>query len=73
MEQPIPKPEELEKAVERPAIIVDKNIRNTPHQYFAVEGETAIRELVEKLLLQTEISFDTEQPALMQTMPTLWV
>ena len=60
MEQPLPKPEELEKAEERPAIIVDKNINNTPHQYHAVEGETAIRELIQKLLPHTEISFDTE-------------
>lgn len=60
MEQPIPKPEELVKVEERPAIIVDKNINNTPHQYVAVEGEVAIKELVEKLIKHNEISFDIE-------------
>ena len=60
MEQPIPKPEEIIKQEERPAIVVDKNINNTPHLYIAVEGEVAIKELVEKLLSHNEISFDTE-------------
>lgn len=67
MEQPIPpqeslatKSEEITRPEERPAIVVDKNINNTPHQYFAVEGEAAIKQLVEKLLPHTEISFDTE-------------
>ena len=60
MEQPLPKPEEVEKQEERPAIVVDKNISNTPHQYIAVEGEAAIIELVKKLLPHKEISFDTE-------------
>ncbi|MGI8583400.1 MAG: DNA polymerase I, partial [Chitinophagaceae bacterium] len=60
MEQPIPKPEEIEKQEERPAIVVDKNINNTPHQYTAIEGEAAIIELVKKLLSHKEISFDTE-------------
>ncbi len=60
MEQPIPKPEEIEKQEERPAIVVDKNINNTPHQYTAIEGEAAIIKLVTKLLAHEEISFDTE-------------
>ena len=60
MEQPLPKPEEIIKQEERPAIVVDKNINNTPHLYIAVEGEVAIKELVEKLLSHNEISFDTE-------------
>jgi DNA polymerase-1 len=60
MEQPIPKLEEIAKQEERPAIVVDKNINNTPHQYIAIEGETAIKELIEKLSNHTEISFDTE-------------
>jgi len=41
-------------------IVADKNISNTPHNYTAVLGEQAIRELLEKLYLQPEISFDTE-------------
>ena len=60
MEQPLSKPEDIATQEERPAIVADKNINNTPHKYFAVEGETAIRELVKKLLPHTEISFDTE-------------
>lgn len=38
----------------------EKNISNTVHSYFALEGEAAIKELLEKLKGQTEISFDTE-------------
>ncbi len=37
-----------------------KNISNTPHNYLAVQGELAFKELLEKLNTQTEISFDTE-------------
>ena len=60
MEQPIPKPEELAKAEEKPAIVADKNINNTPHNYVTVEGEMALNELAQKLVQQAEISFDTE-------------
>jgi DNA polymerase-1 len=60
MEQPIPKPEEIAVAEERPAIVVDKNINNTPHNYIVVEGEAALKDLVKKLAAQKEISFDTE-------------
>jgi DNA polymerase-1 len=60
MEQPLPKPEEITALEEKPAIVADKNISNTPHNYFAVEGEAAINELVKKLSQQQEISFDTE-------------
>src|SRR5205085_6348518 len=60
MEQPIPKPEELAKIEEKPGLATDKNIDNTPHQYFVVQGEEAIKELIEKLSNEKEISFDTE-------------
>ena len=60
MEQPLPKPEELTIQEEKTAIVADKNINNTSHNYIAVEGEAAINELVKKLSGQTEISFDTE-------------
>ena len=60
MEQPLPKPEEIARQEEKPVMAVDKNINNTPHKYFAVQGETAIKELVKKLSAQQEISFDTE-------------
>ena len=60
MEQTLPKPEEVVAQEEKPAIVADKNINNTPHNYVTVEGETAINELVKKLSQQQEISFDTE-------------
>ena len=60
MEQPLPKPEELTIQEEKTAIVADKNINNTSHNYIAVEGEAAINELIKKLCGQTEISFDTE-------------
>ncbi len=60
MEQPIPKPEELAKVEEKPGLIAEKNISNMPHEYFVVEGEKAINDLITKLFQQPEISFDTE-------------
>jgi DNA polymerase-1 len=36
------------------------NISNTPHEYKAVEGEEAIKELIKELKQHKEISFDTE-------------
>ena len=43
-----------------PAMLVDKNILNTPHDYRLVQTEQEIGELVKLLMPQTEISFDTE-------------
>ncbi len=43
-----------------PLTVVDKNINNTPHQYNLVDGEEAIQKLIGDLMLQNEISFDTE-------------
>jgi DNA polymerase-1 len=60
MEQPLPKPEELAKAAEKPGIAAEKNIENTPHQYFIAQDEEAIKELVIKLSAEKEISFDIE-------------
>ncbi len=60
MELPLPKQEEIATQEEKAAIVADKNINNTPHNYFAIEGESAIKELVEKLSQQKEISFDTQ-------------
>ncbi|MEP6595741.1 MAG: DNA polymerase I [Ginsengibacter sp.] len=60
MEQPLPKPEELAKVEEKPGLVTDKNIDNTPHQYFIVQGAEAIKELFEKLSKEKEISFDIE-------------
>jgi DNA polymerase-1 len=55
MEQPLPKPEELAQSQEKPGLATDKNLDNTPHQYFIVQGEQAIKELIEKLSSEKEI------------------
>lgn len=60
MEMPIPKPEEIAKVEEKPGIVADKNITNTPHDYKLVIGEEAISDLVQQLMSIKEISFDTE-------------
>ena len=43
-----------------PAMVVDKNILNTPHDYRLVQTVQEIDELIKLLMPQTEISFDTE-------------
>jgi DNA polymerase-1 len=45
---------------DRTGLAADKNINNTPHEYLLVEGEDDIAVLLEKLLQQKEICFDTE-------------
>ncbi|MEO6327416.1 MAG: DNA polymerase I [Ginsengibacter sp.] len=60
MEQPLPKPEEPVVVEGKPGLIAEKNISNTPHKYFTIEGEAAIKDLISKLSPQNEISFDTE-------------
>ncbi len=60
MEIPIPKPEEEQKTEEKPGLAAEKNISNTPHDYFLVEGDEAITDLLKKLNAQKEISFSTE-------------
>jgi DNA polymerase-1 len=47
-----------------PAGPADKNIHNTPHQYEVVEGESAIKKLVQELSAYKEICFDTETTGL---------
>ncbi|MBC7688438.1 MAG: DNA polymerase I [Aquabacterium sp.] len=39
---------------------VDKNISNTPHTYTLITSDEQINELINKLMQQPEISFDTE-------------
>src|SRR5690606_17303505 len=41
-----------------------KNIHNTPHTYTAITEEQELKALVEKLLMQKEICFDTETTGL---------
>ena len=50
----------MAKVEEKPGLIAEKNISNTPHQYIIVEGEEAIKDMISKLFPQKEISFDTE-------------
>jgi DNA polymerase I len=61
MEVPSPKSEE-EKIIkeERSGLSAEKNINNTPHNYYLIESDDAINDLVKKLREQKEISFDTE-------------
>ena len=61
MEKTEPEPkkvEEIEK--EKPGLLAEKNISNTTHNYYLIEGEEAITDLVKKLSDQKEISFDIE-------------
>lgn len=60
MEIPIPKPSEEKKEEVLPGLAAERNIENTPHNYYLVEGEAAILELVNTLSNQKEISIDTE-------------
>lgn len=60
MEIPVSKPKEEVVVEENPGLAADKNINNTPHNYFLIEGEEAILDLVKELSAQKEISFDTE-------------
>ena len=41
-------------------LTVDKNINNTPHNYTLISTPELIEELISKLIIQPEISFDTE-------------
>lgn len=45
---------------EMPGLIAEKNISNTEHNYYLIEGEEEIRDLVKRLLPEKEISFDIE-------------
>jgi DNA polymerase I len=60
MEVPLPKPEEEKIIKEEKGLAAEKNINNTPHNYYLVEGDEGINDLVKKLSEQKEISFDTE-------------
>ncbi len=52
--------EEIEEDTPATGLPAGKNINNTTHNYLVIEGDDAIRELVEKLKPFKEISFDTE-------------
>ncbi len=50
----------VEVPEETSVITADKNIENTPHTYHLVDNDAAIQDLIEQLLQQTEVAFDTE-------------
>ena len=62
VKQPDPKATTIveEEAPERSGMIADKNIGNTPHEYYLLEAGEAIKKFVAEAMLQKEISFDTE-------------
>jgi DNA polymerase-1 len=43
---------------EKPGLIAEKNINNTTHQYFLIQDEKDIQNLLQKLSSEKEISFD---------------
>ncbi len=60
-------PQETPAAVENPdgsseegPTVADKNINNTPHEYFLVDTDQLINQLTAQLLNEKEICFDTE-------------
>jgi DNA polymerase I len=46
--------------LEESLMVADKNINNTPHNYFLVDTDALINQLTNKLINQSEICFDTE-------------
>jgi DNA polymerase-1 len=52
--------ENAEEQDELPTLIVNKNINNTDHKYESIVGDSAIKNLVNKLIKEKEICIDTE-------------
>lgn len=49
-----------DKEIDDKGLATSKNITNTPHEYILVDEEEKIKQLVDVLMQQTEICFDTE-------------
>ncbi len=49
-----------EESTEAVGLTADKNLGNTPHNYTLIDTEEKIKQLVAELMVQNEISFDTE-------------
>ncbi len=49
-----------EESTEAAGLTADKNLGNTPHNYTLIDTEEKIKQLVAELMVQNEISFDTE-------------
>ncbi len=61
VEQPTPKTQPVSESEESSGgLTAEKNISNTPHTYHLVDTSQLIGELIDKLITQTEICFDTE-------------
>ena len=46
--------------IDAKGLVASKNINNTTHEYILVDDEKKIKELVDVLMQQAEICFDTE-------------
>lgn len=59
---PAPKPvvAKTEEEEEQASITADKNIHNTAHQYFVASTDQEIQKLIDALMKENEVSFDTE-------------
>lgn len=53
-------PGEEGNVIAAPVLQADKNINNTPHEYFLADNDEAIGKMVGELMRYNEISFDTE-------------
>lgn len=60
VEQKVIKEKEVIIIEENTDLAAEKNIYNTPHKYHLVDGDDAIKDLVNTLFKQDEICFDTE-------------
>jgi len=54
----------VKESAEESGLSANKNITNTPHEYYLIKEEQEITELVNKLMKYDEIAFDTETTAL---------
>lgn len=64
-ESRLPEKKSKEEETDPPGMLPEgKNIHNTPHSYTAVTQKHAFRDLLNKMLLQREICFDTETTGL---------
>lgn len=54
----------VKESAEESGLSANKNITNTPHEYYLIKEEQEITELVNRLMKYDEIAFDTETTAL---------
>jgi DNA polymerase-1 len=61
----------LENNTEKTGRIANYNIENTPHSYYLIEELSAVKKLVEELLQQESVCFDTETDHIDATLANL--